>query len=171
MVAKKNPSPKQQIKFAHCFPSVYFQVGGLANMVLANPLENTANQFLQKGYHSFFIDLKECRGMDSTFMGVLIGIATIEDQKEKPTVHIIHANTHNQKLLQSLGVNQVVNCVKEEIPVPENFELLEILPQQPQQKIALIQKAHEKLVEIDPKNEEKFGNFLKLLKQEMIEKQ
>lgn len=173
MAPKKYPiNAKGSIRVAEIQDKVYCQVHGLANMDVANPLQYFSEAMLKKGASCFLIDLKHCRGMDSTFMGVLIGIATYENANNQisASVHILNANPHNLKLMQSLGVNQVVTVIEEAIPLPETAELVELQPQNAQNKIQLIRQAHENLVRINASNEAQFAPFLELLNKELERK-
>lgn len=55
--------------------AVYVRVVGLGSMNNCFSLQDFLQDLKTKGYAQFIFDLKECRGFDSTFMGVLIGLA------------------------------------------------------------------------------------------------
>lgn len=65
----------------------------------------TGDAIAAGGDVTFVIDLEDCTGMDSTFMGTLTGIAL--KLGDNGTVHVINANTRNQQLLQNLGLDQI----------------------------------------------------------------
>ncbi|MEK7483575.1 MAG: STAS domain-containing protein [Planctomycetota bacterium] len=167
MAHKKYPTSKGTLQYAELQNRLYFQVTGLANMDLANPFQKITQMKLKEAQTSFFIDLKECRGMDSTFMGVLIGIAIYDEGEKKTEVHILNANSHNKKLMQSLGLDQVVYVVPENTMLPKELHFMELTSSTTGDRIKLIHRAHQNLVDIDPRNAEQFGSFLELLKKEL----
>lgn len=137
-------------------------------MELASPLEHFAKTLLEKNYSSFFVDLRACRGMDSTFMGILVGICTYEGF---PThVYVLHANSHNIKLMEALGLHQVLQIIEKEIVLPPSCDFKELENRPSTERLSIIQRAHEHLFELDPKNQEKFGPFLKMLHKELTQK-
>lgn len=169
MAHKKYPpnTTKGTLYFAELPNRLYFQVSGLANMDLANPFQKLTQLKLKESQTHFFVDLKECRGMDSTFMGVLIGIAMYDEGEKKVEVHVLNANSHNKKLMCSLGIDQILNIVPETTPLPSELQFTEISANFSTDRIKLIHRAHQNLVDIDPRNADQFGPFLNLIKKEL----
>jgi anti-sigma B factor antagonist len=173
MAQKKYPAPHSigGIQAACSNQQTYFRVSGLANMEVANPLEAFSNSVLKQGYRTFYVDLEDCHGMDSTFMGVLIGIATYDDHVHPPSVKVLHANSHNIKLMKALGVTEVVEVVtkKRDLSKPLRTCSLVDLKSSSENKISLIWKAHENLAKLSKSNREKFEPFFELLSKEYLE--
>lgn len=55
---------------------VVIHVVGSGNMLIAPTLQDFAEQQIKAGFRRFVFDLERCRGLDSTFMGVMVGIHT-----------------------------------------------------------------------------------------------
>jgi anti-anti-sigma factor len=71
-------------------------------------LRNFSAEMIEAGHHDFIIDLNQCAGMDSTFLGVLAGIGLRLQQNSKSgKIHIINANARNAELLQTLGLDHL----------------------------------------------------------------
>jgi hypothetical protein len=122
---------------------------------------------LVEGYEKFIIDLRDCSTMDSTFMGTLVEIASLAPPMAE-SLMIINAQEHCEGLLEGLGLDNVL-CIKRgetEMPGVETEPLPEFAVTQTE-RMRLIRRAHENLVRIDRRNEEKFGPFLHRLIKEM----
>ena len=58
----------------------------------------------------FVVDLDECPVMDSTFMGVLTGLANkIREAGTGGAVEVINANVRNRQLLRNLGLDHILD--------------------------------------------------------------
>jgi hypothetical protein len=53
---------------------VVIRVVGSGNLLLAPALCDFADEQLKAGFRRFVFDLERCRGLDSTFMGVMVGL-------------------------------------------------------------------------------------------------
>lgn len=125
-----------------------------------------ADRMVSAGYRNFIVDLADCRGMDSTFLGILFSITQTPQGNEAAHVIVVNPGSHNLKLLEGVGLNTVLNIKREPTPVPSlSFEVLEDNPD-PQGRLRTIREAHENLLRLDRKNEEQFGPFLKALTRE-----
>ena len=80
--------------------------------------KNFIDKMIAQGFDDFIIDLLECRGMDSTFMGTLLCI--INQVHTKAPVTLINVNDNNQKLLDTLGLNNILNISKKSIEIPKS---------------------------------------------------
>ncbi len=54
--------------------NVHVRVVGRGTFQNGQPLRRYAQDMLTQGCDQFFVDLNQCQGMDSTFLGVLAGI-------------------------------------------------------------------------------------------------
>ena len=135
--------------------------------------KDLADTLLQSGYRDFFIDLASCKGMDSTFMGVLVGIVLygerVHGARGKTRGMVVNASEHNDRLLESLGLQNLIEIRRERVQLPDGitFERLEEKEFDPAKRILLIRDAHQHLAAIDEKNAEVFGPFLKNLAAEL----
>ncbi len=152
---------------------IYIRVHGLANRHNSHLFKDLADTLLQKSYCHFFIDLEHCKGMDSTFMGVLVGIVLygerVHGARGKTRVMVLNASEHNDRLLASLGLQNIIEIKQEQVSLPEGtaFERLEESEFDPVRRILLIKEAHEHLASIDESNAKIFGPFLENLAREL----
>jgi hypothetical protein len=211
---------------------VVIRVVGKGSMITAPALAEFADQQRKAGFRRFVFDLERCRGLDSTFMGVMVGVQTsmkgdsarllpqfgvivpaenaapaapippaeagleamspaeavaaLQKLMSRPNppagdapsssavpapgpgeamVTAVNVPPDISELLAMLGVDKFVK-------VRGTFDLRQlettILPEKvlpPTEQHRLILQAHEHLVEIDKRNEARFGSFLKSLSQ------
>jgi len=155
---------------------VYVRVTGLGNMSNAPVLKAFAEKMIEEGFRRFIIDLEHCRGIDSTFMGTLLDVATTAREGDRPKkkaladsdpgepgVLLVNVDDHCRKQLSSVGLDAFLPIAADRAKLPEGLELraLETKDVPPQERLKLILRAHQELVAIDQRNEAKFGAFLK----------
>lgn len=147
--------------------AIFIRSVGLANMKNAPTLDAFLKAEMELGANSICIDLSSCSGMDSTFMGLLVGHCQAFEQNGGKLV-IVNPSPGNMRLLSMLGVTIV-------IPVVENQELPEIefvnLTSDPQlstvQRMELIQRAHQNLLKLNQANKDKFSQFLQTIEADL----
>ena len=151
--------------------AVYVRVVGLANFNNSYLFQDFVDEMLGRGYTRFFVDLRDCQGFDSTFMGVMLGVHLYQPQHGSPgaEVVVVNAGPHHRKLLGDLGLDSIISIVEDSVCLPAEVrtERLGEERYEPKARIELIRKAHENLVALDESNREKFGPFLEALSREL----
>ena len=162
------PAPSQDtISVARAGKAVYAVVQGLGNFSNALMFEEFCEAEIQQGADCFVIDLGECTGMDSTFMGVMAGLST-HFPPGKSAIVVLNASARNRQLLDDLGLSKLV-------AVRDKHDAVPPLEMQPLASDALpareraerIRRAHQQLVDADSRNAAKFGPVLLLLQKEL----
>jgi anti-anti-sigma regulatory factor len=161
---QKGP-PSGLFRIARSGDAVYVKVIGLGTMNNSMTFKELADRQVAEGYAQFIIDLAECRGVDSTFMGILVGIAGAVKRGARggEGVLVANANAHCRKQMESIGLHRILRIQDEPLSLPTGLVLHE-LPESEAGSVArlkIIMKAHQDLVAIDKKNEERFVAFLK----------
>jgi anti-anti-sigma factor len=161
---------------------VVVAVVGRGTFQNSQSLRNFASEMIEAGHDDFIVDLHQCAGMDSTFLGVLAGIGLrLQQRKNGGKIHIINANARNAELLQTLGLDHLfrVSAGWEDItshppPIPDKFRHLpdsdpESLstPLDKTRTATVMLEAHENLIRADKKNEPKFRDITRLLRQDL----
>lgn len=112
-------------------------------------------------------DLDDCSGMDSTFMGVIAGVATQEIDNRAVSVAVVNASKHLAKLIEGLGLTELVYLDPDHFVPPDiEFYVLEEQATE-EERLKLIHRAHEHLIAISDENEEIFGDLLRTIESEM----
>ncbi len=133
-----------------------------------------ANKF-SDGLRTFIIDLESCEKVDSTFIGIVIGLAKrMEKEKVEGKVNIIHANDRNTTSISKLGDHDRIKLRQH----GRGFEELESsicthLVQLPDEEMDKVQKstmileAHEDLCDGNEENEGQFSDLLFYLRRDL----
>ncbi len=115
------------------------------------------------------IDLRECTGMDSTFMGTLAGLASRLEERNA-SLHVVNAAGRNSELLHGLGLDEV-------FPVHQNTagwcsQTPECLPIDSQpcsrtERTEVCLEAHQALAAADCRNADRFRDVIELMREEL----
>ena len=139
---------------------------GLGNMKVAMGLMDFSTEMLRSGYRQFVFDLSECKGLDSTFMGAMVGLAA-SCREEDGSAMVVNAEDSNLELLQIVGADKFLKlggaCDLDEVET----ERMEVSSPSPERRLTLVKQAHESLVDVDKRNEARFGAFLRQLSSEL----
>lgn len=102
--------------------------------------------------------------MDSTFIGLLIGIDKILKKSQKKTLDIIHVSQSLLNLLKEVQVSQILNISKEISHKDDNkkYETIYIEKNLSTESSDILE-AHQNLSEISEKNRRKFALLTKIL--------
>lgn len=160
---------KRYIEIALCETEGLVKVIGIGDMHLAPTLDDLTIMLGRDGCKHLAIDLSECTGMDSTFMGTLISI-NVRYSDDEGWMCLINVPPECQSLLKMLGVWGMV-------PVRESFEIQSVKtarikpPREDvsEKRMQIIKLAHQRLVEINDDNRDRFGPFLQSLKDDIDE--
>lgn len=142
------------------------KVEGRATFETSPPLRNLAKSVIShEDVNQIQVNLAECTGMDSTFMGVLAMLG-LEARKMNITIEIVNASAQNLALLEGLGLKKLFQFGEGDPKSPENQQWqnldtsADILT-----KSKTVHDAHQTLVNVDPENNlpkfEKVIDFIK----------
>ena len=146
--------------------TIYVRVQGLANMRNVQVLDSFITAELE-GAVTLIIDLSACTGMDSTFMGLLVGTSQRLKGQQGRLV-LVNPTEANLKLLHMLGVSDVVPVISGTVLPPLEFVTLTADPGLgPLQRMELIRRAHQNLVALNDANRVKFATFLEKLEADL----
>ena len=120
----------------------------------------------------FIIDLGECTYLDSTFLGILLGLGLKLRAAGNGLLDILNASPRNIELLKNLGLDRLINITSkpaEEVNGTATASLEELNCAIPTKKEAgpTILEAHEALMEFDPRNVPKFKDVVEFLREDL----
>ena len=159
------------IDVALCGRAMYARITGLANMGNCMTFQDFSTVLLDAGYERIIVDLSQCTGMDSTFLGVLAGMATHIEDRKAPLVVIVNASPSNVETLDDVGLTNFVEIHPEPVAVPD-IETYRIDDDQipDMDRVEFIKESHEKLISIDERNRQKFGALIQAMAAELAKK-
>jgi anti-anti-sigma regulatory factor len=150
------------------------RVEGRGSFKISPPMK----QFIQRAIDArsatrILIDMSDCIGMDSTFMGVVAGIACRIKSNPDVQFKLINLSVKNQKLLVTLGVDRVVDyslsttADERNLIANLNGEALEPDFADKLEAATTSLDAHKTLVDINPENNGKFKSVVELLQNDV----
>jgi anti-anti-sigma regulatory factor len=154
---------------------VYVRVVGRGTFLNSQPLRLFALQKIDEGQREFVLDLGQCPGMDSTFLGMLAGIGLrLRQHGQLGTVHIVNISPRNLELLQTLGLDRLFT-MNSNAPSPlaeadcrklSDTDLTQIThPLHKDETADLMIEAHDNLVRADERNAPKFRELTRFLRE------
>jgi anti-anti-sigma regulatory factor len=147
--------------------AVYVRVHGLATMSNCLCLRTFLESLLAEGRSFIVVDLADCTGMDSTFMGVLAGAATYERNDKMPGVAAVNVSEPLLHLLKNVGLTELIFIEPEPFEAPP-LEFVRLEEQRGEKELlACVHTAHEHLMKINDRNEEIFRPYVAALELEM----
>ena len=163
--------PANRLEIARAADTILVRVIGLGSVNNAGAFSDFAAQALEDGWRRIALDLSECRGLDSTFLGTVVGIS--QEIAEAPAggkegwVCVVNASAANRELFEIVGADRYVRFKASVQMKPIETEPLAAGLMSTEKRLELVRRAHENLVSIDARNESRFGEFLKCLAAEL----
>lgn len=142
---------------------VVLRIHGRASYLNCAPVRKLFDMLLGGGHKAFLVDFHDCTGMDSTFLGILAGIA-IEVRKANPPGHmtLCRLNKRNMELVHNLGLHHILYATS---AGGEDLREGHVLSENGAEAAAdMILDAHQKLMEADAGNIERFQDVVAFLK-------
>jgi len=161
---------------AYIDQTAVIRVEGRGSFKISPPMKQFIHRVIEsKSANRILIDMSDCGGMDSTFMGVLAGLSYHVKGKPGFTLKLINLSEKNQKLLITLGVDRVVDYSlsatgEEKELMASQSDSGETLGTDFSDKLEAAKttlEAHETLVDINPENFDKFKSVLELLQNDV----
>lgn len=98
-------NPTRSIITGHCGDVVWLSVEGPGSKENSADVVKYIEPEITEGRTRFVVDLEDCTGLDSTFMGMLLGVSKRLSRIQQGCLHIINARGRNAQLLRGLGVH------------------------------------------------------------------
>ena len=152
---------------ASCDP-VIIRVEGRASFQNSASLRDFFHEMRRQGRARFVMDFKNCSSMDSTFLGVMAGVALeLRKAGEGAGMVLCRVGDRNLELIKNLGLHRLVT-LDDGDAVAQQREAGTALAAQPRmnelENARLVLAAHENLVAADAANQAKFQDVLAFLK-------
>jgi anti-anti-sigma factor len=152
---------------AHTEP-VAVRIQGKANYLNCGNFRDFIDGVLAKGHRRFVFDLEACRGMDSTFLGILAGLAIeLRDQQPSGTLLLCNLPPNISELLNNLGLDTLLSI---DTDLCRDCDTEIEFTQLKNQEIADARKvleAHESLIAANQDNEAQFEDVISFLRSQV----
>lgn len=151
---------------------VCLKIKGRATYLNCEPVNSFFSKIIENPDVNIVVDFAECSGMDSTFLGLLIGVVLeMKKKKHNGSICLYSVKGRNRELMANLGLDQIVTVNADEYKptkTNENSEKkFDILGAEKSASIRTILQAHEHLVNADSSNLNKFQDVISFLKKQI----
>jgi len=150
--------------------TVCIQISGRADFTCTVDLKKLITELWERGYSHFILDLCGCRMVDSTFLGVLAGIALqLSNGAGGPQpLELLNPNLRISETLDNLGIAHLFRIGGSAGPLSDKFEpLAQSDPASPVELARTCLKAHQTLIALNPENAQKFKDVAQFLAEDL----
>lgn len=164
---------QDQILFAAHAGVCCLKLRGELRHTLADAIDDLGEQ-LFAGRHGecrhLVIDLCEARFMDSTVIGLLVGLARELRARSLPAPTLACSNPEIVELINHLRLNEVFRVVGASEALPADLAAVNVVEpasENPLRQARMILKAHEALIAANEGNREEFAMVVDMFRQEV----
>jgi anti-anti-sigma factor len=152
------------------------RVIGRATFKQAPALKQFAACALERKCPCNILDLKDCSGMDSTFMGVIAGVAMRARRQQAGQVAVLNLSPKTSSLLETLGVSKLApsylagqepEALRQAHGEFDETTLLDTDTKLTPSGVETVLEAHQDLVRADPCNKQRFEDVIEFLQKEV----
>lgn len=151
------------------------RVAGRGSFKTSTALKEFGANAVDHGATDMVVDLRDCANMDSTFMGVLAGMAGRIRTRARGRLILVNLTEKNRALITTLGLSQLVVAYDlGETPPPlrgllNETEVEGLTPQTESKRVTAetMLEAHELLSSLTPENVPKFKDVLEYLREDV----
>ena len=144
---------------------------GLANLKCGPDFKNLVSALHDKGYRRFVIEMSECTLMDSTFLGLLCGLALkLRQSSDRAAgVELLNPTPRVVELIESLGVTSLFTLTLASLPPAAVADMVtHNCGEHTRTELAATSlEAHQTLVAFHPENASKFKDVTGFLAEDL----
>lgn len=158
--------PANQVLVAVTAETAFFRLRGQATASQSTGFKNAAERLRSQGLASFVIDLTECQSMDSTFIGVLVGLSR-RLCRAGGQVELINATDQVKRQLDDLFVLDQFRLTQCHLEPGTSYAPVQAVPPNKSDLCRLMLEAHQTLMDANPSNIPKFKLVSEFLEQDL----
>lgn len=155
----------------------YVRLSDRGSFKISKSLKQFGVSAIDHGVEKLVVDMEECVGMDSTFMGVLAGLAFRLKKKNDGRIYMVNLTSRTRGLLATLGLDQLVETFMQggtpaefATMLDRNSRPMDVLKHDPgsrRETAEMMLEAHENLVEVSNENLPRFRDVLTFLREDI----
>lgn len=139
---------------------------GRATFECVAPLRNLAKELDSKTFKQVDIDLADCQGMDSTYMGVLAMMA-LRAKKINASIFIYNASELNKTSLCGLGLKRLFQFAEGTVAMDAQTVPGNAAPVDQKTHAETVLEAHKTLMDVDQENVQKFEKVVDFVQKDL----
>jgi anti-sigma B factor antagonist len=153
----------------HATPeNAFVRVFQKASFLNCAPLRSFFEECMVAGRRNYVVDFQECSSMDSTFLGILVGLAMkLRKFEDGRCLTLINLRGRNLETVQNLGIHKISD-VNPNDPPPDDHKLNDLKRHEVRGSVGpeTICQAHKTLMELNEKNAKMFCDVVNFLEQQ-----
>ena len=157
--------PADSLEVAIQGTDAFIRVSGRGSFKGGPALKQFGTAAVDRGCRRLMVDLRSCVGMDSTFMGVLAGLA-LAARRQGGSLVLRAVSDKNANLIRTLGLSHLVSIETAAGPEAPTGNRLDTATDKRTLAETMV-TAHEILVEVSADNLPKFKDVLAYLKEDL----
>jgi anti-anti-sigma factor len=146
--------------------TIFVRVEGRATHLNSHLLKQFVSSSIEQKRGPYQIDLSKCTYMDSTFLGMMAGIASRAMGHSLPPIKLVNPTERVRGMLENLGIIHLFEIVQGPTD-PAVVKKIEGKAVSAEEKTRDMLEAHQTLVSISKDNEVKFRDVIALLQEKM----
>jgi anti-anti-sigma regulatory factor len=147
---------------------VFVRIKEKASYLNCAPLRSFLYEMVKEGNKFFVIDFENCSSMDSTFLGILVGLSLkLKREKEGGSLTLLNLVGRNLETVENLGIHKIAIVSSEFISNLNDLENLHAKAEEEKACPEVIYRAHKSLLDLNQKNSRIFRDVVNYLEQKV----
>ena len=147
---------------------VYVQILEKASYLNCAPLRSFLHEMVNEGNRVFVVDFQNCSSMDSTFLGILVGLALqLRKFQDGGNLTLLNLIGRNLETVENLGIHKIATVSSEFVSNTNELDELKVKSKSDKASPELIYKAHKTLLDLNEKNSKIFKDVVNYLEQKV----
>ncbi len=165
-----------QLKVAIHDDVAYVRLLNRGSFKVSKAMKQFGLSAIERGLDTIVVDLSDCVGMDSTFMGVMAGLAFRMNKENQGRLYMVNLSPRTRGLLSTLGLDQLVDThmagstppqFEAVLAVGDKLQELNAEESSRRETAEMMLEAHEDLVDVTPENLPRFKDVLTFLREDI----
>lgn len=175
MTALEEDKSGEQLQVAIQDDVAYVRLRDRGSFKISKTMKQFGVSVIDQNIRTIVVDMSECVSMDSTFMGVIAGLA-FRLKKKQGRMHLVNLSSRTRGLLSTLGLDQLVETsmagatsLEFERVFASDSKMQELASDHGSQHetAEMMLEAHEDLVRASPENRPRFKDVLTFLREDI----
>jgi anti-sigma B factor antagonist len=153
----------------HATPeNAFVRVFQKASFLNCAPLRSFFEECMAAGRRNYVVDFQECSSMDSTFLGILVGLAMkLRKFEDDGRLTLINLQGRNLETVQNLGIHKIADVNPDDLS-SDDRELNDLENNEGRDSVGseTICQAHKTLMELNERNSKMFCDVVNFLERQ-----
>ena len=146
---------------------IFLRGDGSLNARNCDEFKHRIHTLVQEGVKAVHLDLANCTYMDSTFLGLLVGLHKRVRQLGGHGLTVFSPSGRAREHLSSMGIDKLVQITATPADLPSGMDFCSAKPTESPRDILA---AHKHLMDLSPENRKRFKILAQVLEQQIQQK-